>query len=289
MADDSDEFLKLFDLQEIRRDVFLGAGPRTHWQRVFGGLAISQALTAATRTVDAAKAVHSMHSYFLLPGKTSGPIEYKVERLRDGASFASRQCRAIQDGKDIFVLMASYHASETGFEHSREMPDVPPPESLQSFVELQGLFQPPRTRSIFEYFAGKPPLEFRPVQPGRYIGADAAKGGPSKQQTWFKVVVPLPNEPVLHQAALAYASDMTLLDCTLVSHGRSVTDGSMQPASLDHTIWFHRPFRADEWLLYSQDSPNASGARGLAFGYIHTRNGELVATVAQEGLIRIRR
>ncbi len=282
-------FERLFDAEETGRDSFRYFGPKTRWPRVYGGVVISQALAATLRTVNSEHSAHSLHAYFILPGDPSTPIDFKVDRLRDGKSFSTRYCRALQNEQTIFTVTASFHAQESGLEHSVAMPDVPPPESLSSFVVLQNQFQAMRPRPIFEYFADESPLEFRPIDPGRYFPIGDLQERPAAQTFWFRANKRLPGDISVHQCVLAYASDMTLLDCTVVSHGFSVTDGTLQPASLDHALWFHRAFRADEWLLYAQESPNAGQGRGLAFGHIFNRDGTLVASVAQEGLIRVRR
>jgi len=279
-------FEQLFELEAIGEDRFTARGPATVWKRIFGGLVVSQSLAATMRTIPDSRPVHSLHSYFLLPGDPAIPLVFHVEHLREGKSFAARCCRVWQADKLIFMLMASFHVEEPGLEHSEPMPEVTPPESLESFADLQRRHRPVRPRPMFEYFVENSPLDIRPEDPDRYFSNDKTRSRPARQATWFKATATLEDRPHLHECVLAYASDMTLLDSTVVTHGRSVTDGSLQPASLDHTIWFHRPFRADEWLLFAQSSPNAGAARGLAFGHIYKRDGELVATVAQEGLIR---
>ncbi len=280
--------LELFEPEEISADKFRYRGPETRWKRVYGGLVISQALAAANRTVTGDRRAHSLHAYFILPGDPAAPIECEVDRLRDGRSFSTRHCRVMQHGQIIFVLTASYHVQEPGLEHMTPMPEVPAPESLESFEQLQSRLRPGAARPHFEYFAGERPIEFRPVDPARFF-PDGERQVNASQSVWFRTAHPLPDSPEIHSCALAYASDMTILDSTLVSHRKSVTDGTLQPASLDHAIWYHRDFRADDWLLFVQESPNASEARGLAIGRIYSPGGTLVATVAQEGLIRPRR
>jgi len=279
-------FEQLFDLEVVGENRFTARRPATVWKRIFGGLVVSQALAATMRTIHDKRPVHSLHSYFLLPGDPAIPLVFDVEHLREGKSFAARCCRVWQADKLIFILMASFHVEELGLEHSEPMPDVTPPERLESFADLQRKHRPARPRPMFEYFVERSPLDIRPEDPDRYFSNDKISPRQARQATWFKATSQLESRAHLHECVLAYASDMTLLDSTLVVHRRSVTDGSLQPASLDHTIWFHRPFRADEWLLFAQKSPNAGAARGLAFGHIYKRDGELVATVAQEGLIR---
>lgn len=282
-------FVEMYRPEEIYKDHFRYRGPETKWKRVYGGLVISQALAAATQTVGTDRHVHSLHAYFLLPGDPAAPIICEVERLRDGRSFATRLCRAIQYDQTIFVLTASYHVDEPGFEHMSPMPDVPMPETLDNFAQLQHRLRPGAARHFFEYFAGERPIEFRPVDPDRFFPESGQRTALGNQTTWFRAIQPLPDDRAMHECVLAYASDMTLLDSTLIAHARSVTDGSVQPASLDHSIWYHRAFRADEWLLFVQHSPNSGAARGLAIGRIYRRDGTLIATVAQEGLIRPRR
>lgn len=286
MSDAIAELLGILDLEKTGPDRFLGTSPKVGWQRVFGGLVIAQALVAAARTV-VDRAPHSLHAYFILPGDPAVPIAYEVERIRDGKSFATRRCVAIQHGKAIFALSASFQVEETGLEHQFDMPDVPEPEALPSEADVRAQFghlMPPAVRSYFE----RPrPIELRPVDLSRYLARGPALS-PS-QRIWVRAVAPLPDDPAVHRAVLAYLSDMTLLDTALITHGKSVFSKDLQVASLDHALWFHRPFRADQWLLYVQDSPNGSGARGLTRGLIYSRDGALVASVAQEGLIRERK
>jgi acyl-CoA thioesterase-2 len=249
---------------------------------VFGGQVIGQALVAACRTVEGRKP-HSLHGYFLLAGDPSTPIVYEVDRIRDGRSFATRRVVAIQHGRAIFTLSASFHAEETGFDHRAAMPAVPMPEDLPSDEEFRTRILPSMPDAVRAYFQRERPIELRPVQLERYRSAEPLD---PVFQVWIRATGALPDDPVLHQCVLAYASDMTLLDAALIAHGRTVFERSIQAASLDHALWFHRPFRADEWLLYAQDSPSASGGRGFSRGSIFTREGVLVASVAQEGLIR---
>jgi acyl-CoA thioesterase II len=280
-----DNLLTILDLERIEHDIFRGHSPQVGWQRVFGGLVIAQALVAAARTVEG-RAPHSLHAYFLLAGDPSVPIVYEVDRIRDGGSFTTRRCIAIQHGRAIFALSASFQISEPGLEHALSMPDVPAPEDLPSETELYaqfgGMFPEPMRR----WFAQERPIEIRPVDLAHYLGQ---KRSAPVQYVWLRASGALPDDPAVHRAVLAYLSDMTLLDSALVAHGRTIFEPDLQVASLDHALWFHRPFRADEWLLYAQDSPNSGGARGLTRGLIYGRDGSLVASVAQEGLIRIRR
>ena len=278
-----EELIAILDLEKIEHNIFRGRSPQAGWQRVFGGLVISQALIAAERTVEG-KSPHSLHGYFILPGDPSVPIIYEVDRIRDGRSFATRRCVAIQHGRAIFALSASFQVEETGLEHSLEMPDVPGPDALPSQAELMTRFGHVMPEAVRRYFERERPIELRPVDLSRYISL--GKPLPPRQQIWMRAMAPLPESPAIHRAVLAYLSDMTLLDTALLAHGKSVFSPAIQAASLDHSMWFHRPFRADEWLLYVQDSPNASGGRGLTRGQIFSKAGSLIASVAQEGLMR---
>jgi acyl-CoA thioesterase-2 len=237
------------------------------------------------RTVEEPRAAHSMHGYFLLGGDPSHPIIYEVERIRDGRSFTTRRVKAIQHGRAIFTMSVSFHKHEEGYEHFAPMPAVPPPEKLPSEQELRAQIVahlPPNMRS---YWERERPIEMRPVDVSRYVRRQ--KGEPV-QHIWMRANGTLPDDPKLHQCVLAYASDFTLLDTALIAHGKLLFDTDIQLASLDHALWLHRPFRADEWLLYAQDSPSAHGARGFCRGSVYTRDGVLVASVAQEGLVRRR-
>jgi acyl-CoA thioesterase-2 len=249
---------------------------------------IGQALVAACRTVDgvAARPPHSLHAYFLLAGDPKAPIIYEVERIRDGKSFTTRRVKAIQHGQAIFAMSASFHGHEEGFAHQAKMPDVPKPEELPSEAEIKQRIMPMMPDPVRRYYERERPIELRPVEFSRYLGKKIEDG---KFNIWIRATGALPDEPAIHQCVLAYASDMMLLDTALVPHERTVFETSIMAASLDHALWFHRPFRADEWLLYAQDSPNLSGARGFARGLIFASDGALVASVAQEGLLRERR
>jgi acyl-CoA thioesterase II len=281
-----EDLLSILDLEKIEHNIYRGLSPQVGWQRVFGGLVISQALVAAARTVEG-KAPHSLHGYFILAGDPSVPIVYEVDRIRDGKSFATRNCVAIQHGRAIFSLSASFQTEESGLEHAIGMPRVTPPEELPSEAELKASFTEKTPEPIRKFFDQPRPIESRHVDPRRYAPRAGVPGEPV-QYVWFRASGPLPDEPAVHRAVLAYLSDMTLLDTALIAHGRSVFQSDMQVASLDHALWFHRPFRADDWLLYAQDSPSSSGSRGLTRGSIFTRDGRLVASVAQEGLLRQR-
>lgn len=277
--------LEILDLERLEVNLYRGMSPQVGWQRVFGGQVIGQALVAATRTVEN-RAAHSLHAYFILPGDPKVPIIYEVDRIRDGGSFTTRGVKAIQHGRAIFSMMVSFHREEPGFSHQAEMPKVPPPEELPSEDEMKNRVLPMAPDPVRRYYERERPIEMRPVQFSRYLSREHRD---PHFHVWMRATEPLPEDPAIHQCVLAYASDMMLLDSALIPHGRTVFEKSIQGASLDHALWFHRPFRADEWLLYAQDTPNASGARGFARGLIFKRDGTLVASVAQEGLLRERK
>ncbi|MDX2264981.1 MAG: acyl-CoA thioesterase II [Hyphomicrobiales bacterium] len=276
----------ILDLETLEANLFRGRSPQNGWTRVFGGQVIAQALVAASRTVPAERPVHSLHAYFLLAGDPSIPIIYEVERIRDGGSFTTRRVVAIQNGAAIFAMSASYHQREESFSHQISMPDAPDPDSLPTEEEIKQRFLPSLPEFMKTFWTRDRPIELRPTDLTRF--SDPKKRPPA-QTIWFRVNGRLPDDPALHQCALAYASDYSLLDTALVAHGRILFDPALMLASLDHALWFHRPFRMDEWLLYAQDSPSAEGARGLCRGNIFRRDGVLVASVAQEGLIRQKR
>ncbi|MGE5511895.1 MAG: acyl-CoA thioesterase II [Bacteroidota bacterium] len=280
-----DKLLSILDLEPLEQNLFRGRGPTEGWQRVYGGQVLGQALVAAVRTVPEDRIAHSMHGYFLLPGDPTQPIIYDVERIRDGGSFSTRRVKAIQHGRVMFFTSVSFHKAEDSFDHQSAMPEVPAPEDLPSEADLRGRLLDHLPDYIRSYWERERPIEMRPVDVSRYFGREE---GPAVQHIWMRANGKLPGAFPLHQCVLAYASDFTLLDTALIAHGKLWFDRDIQLASLDHALWFHRPFRADEWLLYSQDSPSAHGARGLCRGSIFTRDGVLVASVAQEGLIRRR-
>lgn len=277
------ELLSTLDLERLELNHFRGRSPQVGWQRVFGGQVIGQAMVAATRTVDEGRFVHSLHAYFVRPGDPSVPILYDVERVRDGASFATRRVVAIQHGKPIFFMSASFQFDEPGFEHQIAMPQVPPPEELPGEADIRARFLAEAPKHIRAYWERPRPVELRPVSLTHYLSPEKLQPA---QRIWVRLTGPVPNERHLQAAVLGYLSDMTLLDTALFAHGTSVFDRTLQVASLDHAMWFHRPFAMDDWLLYAQDSPSASGARGLTRGSLFNRAGELIASVAQEGLIR---
>ena len=283
MANALDRLIDLLDLEQIEVNIFRGRSPEERVQRVFGGQVAGQALVAAGRTVPPDRPVHSLQAYFIRPGDPAVPIVYLVDRVRDGRSFTTRRVSAVQHGETIFTLSASFHHPEPGPEHADPMPDVPPPEAVERnsdrLARLLGQV-PPQVRES--------PVDLRSIGP---MSAEAA-GDPSLRTTrnliWLRVDGDLPDDPLLHVCLMTYASDLTLLDSVLLGHGLTWLDGRTSGASLDHAMWFHRPFRADRWLLYAQDSPAAAGARGLAHGEVFTAGGELVVSVMQEGLIRSR-
>ncbi len=279
-----DELLNLLDLEHLEVNLFRGKSPVDRSQRVFGGQVLGQALVAAGATVDEGQA-HSLHSYFLRPGDPAQPILYQVDRIRDGRSFTTRRVTAIQHGRAIFHLETSFQKPEKGPEHQADMPDAPDPETLPTWRERILAFNddlPPRER---EWLDRERPIDARyvedinPMAPGRQ---------PPHLRVWVRTNGALPDSPLLHQSVAAYASDLSLMDTALMPHDVSWLDDNHQVASLDHAMWFHRPFRADQWLLYQQESPAAAGARGFSTGRMFTRDGVLVVSLAQEGLIRRR-
>ena len=277
--------LKLLDLEPLEVNIFRGVSPKDRWQRVFGGQVLGQALVAAQRTVEG-RLCHSLHGYFLRAGDPKTPILYEVDRSRDGGSFSARRVVAVQHGEAIFTLSASFQGGEPGLDHQIPMPEVPPPESLPSEREWRAEVLASVPEHVRAWFEKPRPIEFKPVEPSNRFAAGAK---PPRQSLWFRARGTLPDAPSLHQCVAAYASDTTLLDTSLLPHGLTLFSGEVQLASLDHAMWFHRPFRADDWLLYVQDSPSASGARSFNRGMIFTRGGVLVASVAQEGLTRPRK
>lgn len=278
--------LNLLDLEPVDRDVFRGANPAFGWRRVFGGQVVAQALIAAARTVEG-RAVHSLHGYFMRPGDPKLPILFEVERIRDGGSFSTRRIVANQGGHAIFSMSASFHVGEDGFDHQEPMPeDIPAPEDLPSeadyLAEIAARQIPEHIRTFWDR---ERPVELRPVSRRDVI--DPTVGEP-QHLIWFRASGDMPDDPALHRSVLAYATDFTLLDTALIPHGFSIFDKRLMVASLDHSVWLHRPFRVDEWMLYVQTSTSASGARGFTRGSVFTRKGVLIASVAQEGLIRRR-
>ncbi len=271
--------LDLLNLEELEVNIFRGMSPKEDRQRVFGGQVAGQALVAAGRTVEHGQ-VHSFHCYFLRPGDPRIPILYEVDRIRDGRSFTTRRVVAIQHGGAIFNLDASFHQQEPGLEYSAPMPEAPPPESLPTFKERVQAY----LNDIGSWADRERPIDIRMCEP---LDRPPRQWRAPTTAVWMRADGRLPDDAMLHACVLAYASDLTLLDVTVRPHGLVWSpERKLMMASLDHAMWFHRPFRADEWLLYSQTTPASAGGRGLATGSIFTRDGALVASVAQEGLIR---
>lgn len=280
------ELLDILDLEMLEHNLFRGRSPQVGWQRVFGGQVISQALISAQRTVAPDRHVHSLHCYFMLAGDPSVPIVYQVDRLRDGGSFTTRRVTAIQHGNAIFSLECSFQVDEQGLEHQMPMPlDVPPPESLKTQFELIEESGHEMPENIRRFWARERPLEIKPVQVEHYVTRNRLE---PKQQLWVRMTGDVPDDRRLQAAILAYLSDMTLLDTSTFAHGRSGFDRDIQMASLDHAMWFHRGHALDDWLLYTQDSPTTIGSRGFSRGFLYARDGRLIASTAQEGLVRVR-
>jgi acyl-CoA thioesterase II len=272
MPESLEDLVELLDLEMIDVDLYRGRQPRTSMQRVFGGQVLGQALVAATRTVDPDRAVHSLHAYFLRPGDTAVPIVYRPERTRDGRTFSSRRVVASQHGEPILYMSSSFQRPEPGLDHADPLQsdDLLPPDEA------------PTLASVYERASGRPAEDWNK----EWSALDVRPAGHTGRRFWIRAAGKLPDDQALHACVLAYASDLTLLGASVLPHDLMISDPRIQPASLDHAMWFHRPFRADEWLLYDQRSPSASGARGFATGRLFTGDGTLVASVAQEGLIR---
>jgi acyl-CoA thioesterase-2 len=275
------------DLGESGASVFRGRSQRMPHGRVFGGQVLAQCVMAAGRTVadiddgDGPRAIHSLHAYFMRPGDDTKPIRFAVERMRDGRSFSTRRVHALQDGLPILSMIASFQEAAAGLDHQDTAPDVPRPDDLPSLGDLYGGIDHPGARHLLAR-----PIEHRHVEGNIFVAPAAAQE--SHQSVWLRAVGTLPDDPLVHAAVLAYASDYTLLEPVLRRHGLAWTDRRLRPASLDHAMWFHRPAQVDEWVLYTQDSPSASGGRGLGLGRMFSADGTLVATVAQEGMVRVK-
>jgi acyl-CoA thioesterase-2 len=283
------DLVSLLDLETLEDNLFRGVSPPSRWPRVFGGQVIGQAMVAACRTVEG-RLPHSLHAYFILPGDPSVPIIYEVGRLRDGRSFTTRRITAIQHGAAIFSMIVSFAAAEgDSFAHQEPMPDVPSPDALspEKMRDNRLIQSAPRYAKRFfgDEAAKKSPVLMRPVEFERYFGKKIENG---RINMWTRTSADLPDDPAIHLCALGYLSDMALLDTVAARYGQTFFQDNIMAASLDHAMWFHRPFRADEWLLYSQESPNANSGRGLARGLVFRQDGTLVASVAQEGLVRFR-
>lgn len=280
-----EELLELLDLEQIETNIFRGMSPSDGWQRVYGGQVIGQALVAASRTVeDEARSAHSLHGYFLRPGDTTIPILYSVDRIRDGRSFTTRRVVAVQQGEAIFSMSVSFQVLERGLEHQNQIPDVPPPETCIDLQALRRQHSASTTQNIVDQANQPQPIELKFVESFNEFNPNPA---PPIQHVWVKTSGKMPKNYRLNQCLLAYASDLTLLDTSYRPHGIGWRNDKFQVASLDHSMWFHKPFVTDEWMLYQQDSPFAGGARGFSRGTIFNTKGDLIASVAQEGLIRL--
>ncbi len=277
-----EELTNLLNLEQIEINIFRGQSYRAPWKRVFGGQVLAQSLHAASRTVSEERVLHSMHGYFLLAGDIDYPIIYDVERIRDGGSFTTRRVVAIQKGQPIFTMAASYQKEQAGFDHQISMPNVPSPEALVSDEEFIAEYKD-KLPEVFKQFNHPRPIEFRPVEKFDPLNPQKA---PPFRHVWIKVKGTLPDSPRLHQEMLAYASDYNLLGTSTLPHRNQFGPNDLFLASLDHAMWFHRTFRIDQWLLYALDSPSASNARGFNRGNIFTKEGILIASVVQEGLVR---
>jgi len=287
MAYTVEDLIGLLDLEPLERNIYRGRNRDIGSGRIFGGQVLAQALVAARRTIDEEdRTVHSLHGYFILAGDLSIPVVYFVDRLRDGRSFSTRRVTAIQHGKTIFTMSASFHRTEEGLSHQSPMPDVPPPEALRPELEAIREHSHRIPEALRDIITQDRPLDRRPVEV--LDPFDPEPRAPIRH-AWIRAVGAVDDEPLHHQAVLAYASDYGILGAALLPHGRTFHDRDMMAASLDHAIWFHRPFRVDEWLLHVTDSPNAEGARGFSRGSFYTRDGVLVASIAQEGVIRVGR
>jgi len=275
--------LSLLSLERIEVDLFRGPSQDLGWGSVFGGQVVGQALSAATQTVAPERGVHSLQAVFLQQGDVSAPILYMVNRIRDGRSFSTRRVVAIQHGREILSLLASFQVEEPGFDHQAPMPTVPGPDGLLSEMELTERIADRIPEALKAIALGERPIEIRPVSPLNVLRPERR---PPVKHVWLRVPEALPDDPALHRYLLAYSSDFHLLLTALQPHGASWLTPGMKVASLDHAMWFHRPFRMDDWLLYTMESPSASGSRGLVRGQVFDRQGQLVASTTQEGLIR---
>jgi acyl-CoA thioesterase-2 len=278
------ELLRVLDLETVGPDRFRGDSMYKHWRRVYGGQVVAQAMVAAFRTVEV-RTAHSLHAYFVRMGNPSIPIDYMVSHIRDGRSFSTRSVVATQADEAIFTMTISFHNGEPGLEHQSDMPRVPMPEALPDEAALERQLTERYGEEAKKLIGSLPPIEFRPIEIERFMQHGVR---PVAQDVWMRVGAALPDDPVLHQVLIAYVSDYSLIDTALLGHGRAINDPSLQVASIDHALWFHRPGRADSWMLYSQDSPAASGGRALCRGSIFSRDGVLFASAAQEGLLRNR-
>ena len=277
-----DDLLGVLSLEQIEENIYRGYHPRGGLIRTFGGQTAAQALVAAARTVDPGRPIHSLHSYFLRPGDPTLPTVFLVERIRDGRSFSTRRVHGIQHGEAIYSFAASFQRPEPGYEHQSSPPEVPDPETLPTFAEALA----PYADRLQVSASLAETVDLRAIDLHPFVQRDVGPREVARHRVWMRAAGRLPDDPVLHSAMLAYLSDVTLLHPVLVRHGISFALDPVMGASLDHALWFHRPFRADEWLLYDAESPSASGARGLAMARLFSTDGRLVASVAQEGLVR---
>jgi acyl-CoA thioesterase II len=284
MKYDIADLLALLDLEPIEYNIYRGRNRDIGSGRVFGGQVMAQALVAAQRTVEPDRTAHSLHGYFILPGDLATPMVYFVDRLRDGKSFTTRRVTAIQHGRAVFNMSASFHRSEDGVEHQSGMPDVPPPEELPSEIDVIRAGADRIAEALRPVLTQDRPIDMRLVDIDPFDDTPR----PPVRHMWLRSRGVMPDGALDHQAVLAYSSDYGLLAAAVQPHGLTIRSPNLQAATLDHAIWFHRPFRMDEWLLYTMDSPAAAGARGFARGSVYTRDGVLIASVAQEGLIRVR-
>lgn len=284
-ADPVSSLLRVLDLEQVADNRYRGFSPHTSWGRVYGGQVLAQAIMAASRTVGDDRPAHSLHGYFLLGGDPLVPIDYEVDRVRDGGSFTTRRVTALQNDAPIFEMLSSFHKLEGGFSHASAMPDVPPPEETACVRDVFARPDAQVPNTMRAYYNRERPIELRLVDTARYFGGTSL---PPYQRFWLKTKGALPDGQALHSAILAFASDFAMIDTALIPHGKVIFDPKMQLASLDHALWVHTAFRADEWLLYVLESPAAGRGRAFTRGAFYTRDGALVASVAQEGLARER-
>ncbi len=277
------ELLGLLKLEALDDNLYVGQSQDLGYRNVFGGQVIGQALSAATQTVESDRHLHSLHSYFLLPGDAKKTIVYLVEIIRDGRSFSTRRVKAMQNGKVIFTIMASFQVDEVGFEHQDTMPDVVSPDGLENMLQIHTAQKHHIPESLHDRLLAERPIEFRPAKPYDWVSPEKSK---PYNQLWMRTAGDMPDNLSIHKYLLAYASDYNFLPTAVHPHGRSIWSRDFQIATIDHSMWFHRPFRFDDWLLYDIDSPSATGGRGLVRGKIFNQRGELVASTAQEGVIR---
>lgn len=284
MASVVDDLLQVIELEQLEDNLFRGDTIDTGQGSLFGGLVAGQALRAAARTVPEERMAHSLHAYFLRPGSVERPVIYEVDRIRDGRGFTTRRVRAIQNGRAIFSLSASFQVLEEGPEHQSDMPNVPPPEAVESDEAQRLVFAERLPEHIKQLFLRERPMEIRPVQPVNMFQSESVE---PVRHMWFRIKEPLTAPPAVHQALLTFCSDLSLMTTAMLPHGMSFWQPQVQSASIDHSLWFLRPCRVDEWLLYSMDSPSAAGARGFNRGTIYRQDGTMVAATAQEGLMRV--